>query len=126
MTKSSGPARLFAEQFLTEIREMTIVNPPTYDEELGYSITSDRRAYVEVANAGETRTASEVQAERDDSDEDVRTRTTTFVQAEADDWEGASLLARTETAIRGEQPDYDNWAGTTTMTKVHNESEDRD
>lgn len=125
-TTSSEPARLFAERFLTEVREATSGTTPIYNEELGYSITSDHRPYVESAREGETRTASEVQAERDDSDEDVRTRTTTFVQAEADDWEGARFVGRTETAIRGEQPDYDSWAATSTMTKVQNESEDRD
>ncbi len=125
-TTSSAPVRLFAERFLIDVREAAGEVSPIYDEELGYSVTSDRRPYVEVATAGETRTASEVQAERDDADDDVRTRTTTFVQAEADDWEASVYLNRTETAIRGEQPDYDNWASTTTMTKVQHEAEDRD
>lgn len=123
---SSSKHSLFAEQFLVETRGGPSERPPIYDEEAGYSATSDGRPYVEIAAAGETRTASEVQAERDDADDDVRTPTTTFVEAEADDWEASFYLTRTETAVRGEQPEYVNWASTTTMTKLQNESEDRD
>lgn len=123
---SSSKQRLFAEQFLVETRGAPSELPPIYDEVVGYNVTSDGRPYVEMAVAGETRTTSEVQAERDDADDDARTRTTTFVEAESDDWEASFYPTRTETAIQGEQPDYDNWASTTTMTKVQNESEDRD
>lgn len=117
---------LFAERFLTDLKETGGVSLARYDEELGYSLGSDGQPFVDSGVAGETRTASEVQAERDDADDDVKTRTTTFVQAEADDWEAFAIQTRTETAVRAEHPDYDTWAGTSTMTKVQNEAEDRD
>ena len=115
---------LLVEHLLTDVRESDPSMPARYDAERGYSVTpTGDRSWK--ASCRETRTSSEVQAERDDSDQDLGTRTTTFVQAEADDWQ-PSGIDRTETAIRGEHLDFDAWASTTTMTKVQNEAEDRD
>lgn len=118
---------LFLEGLLADIVDGRAAASPRYVEDLGYSVAPDGSPYVESVSAGETITATEIRAEQDDADEEPRgTRTLTFVQAEAEDWEASFASGRTETAIRGEDPDFSEWAATTTFTKVQNEAEDRD